>query len=151
MEVDVGGSNTLGLLAIIVPLVIAVVGGLITWVTSKRSAQNDESKNQFAQSMELQRYIDDRVAQATEAATAPLRQELASVKALVGSLHGRISRTREAVRDYIRLVRAQWGKSDQPPPVDGHLLELLGDEFDDTFTAEQVKQIVQDTPPSPTA
>lgn len=125
------------------PVLVAVIGGAVTWATAKRSARNDETKTQFQQNMELQRYIDDRVAVATQ----PLRDELEGVKRLVGSLHGRLSRTREAVRDYIRQVRALWGKADQPPPIDGHLLELLGeDDFDDTFTAEQVRRIVQDTP-----
>lgn len=109
---------------------------------AERQAAGDEQTAdaaRFAQTVDLTRYIREQVKEETKG----IREELADVKRLVGTLHGRLSRTREAVRDYIRQVRSLWGRSEQPPPVDGHLLELLGeDDVDDTWTAQRIADIV---------
>lgn len=151
MALDLGG---IGILAggILTPAAVAYIGGKFADRSAQRAARIEEKKandshstDTFAQNIELNKYIDERI----RVATLDLRQELGEVKRLVGSLHGKLLRTREAVRDYIRDVRAQWGKSEQPPPLDDHLLELLGEDgIEDTYTADQIRKIVATKPTS---
>ena len=99
----------------------------------------------FAQNLDLNRYIDERVDERTKA----LREELSAVKGVVGSLYGRLNRIREAVHKHVLEWRAAWGKQDHPPALSHTIREIMDEEYDyDTMTAEQIRDIIErPTPP----
>jgi hypothetical protein len=99
----------------------------------------------FAQNLDLNRYIDDRVDERTKA----LREELSAVKGVVGSLYGRLNRIREAVHKHVLEWRAAWGKQEHPPALSPTIREIMDEEYDyDTMTAEQIRDIIErPTPP----
>ncbi|MFS0731045.1 hypothetical protein ABC270_13325 [Curtobacterium sp. 1P10AnD] len=136
--------------------VAVIATGLITAWTARRGAKADAKRQQqeagFTQAFDLAKYIREEVAKGIADATKPLREEsdkqrseLDAMKKVVGSLYGRITRMRDAVREFVHDWRAAWGKQDTPPPLSQHIRELLEDEQDfdyDTLTAAQIKQII---------
>jgi uncharacterized protein YhaN len=102
-----------------------------------REAETEQAATSFHDNLALTQYIREQVRLETE----ELRTELGDVKRILGNVYGRLDRIREAVREYIRQVRVQWGRSEEPPPVDGHLAELLGDVDEDTWTSAKVAEL----------
>lgn len=103
------------------------------------------SSTAFAQNLDLNRYIDERVDDRTKA----LREELSAVKGVVGSLYGRLNRIREAVHKHVLEWRAAWGKQDHPPALAPIIREIMDEEYDyDTMTPEMIRDIIErPTPP----
>jgi hypothetical protein len=100
----------------------------------------------FAQNLDLNRYIDERVDERTKA----LRDELSAVKGVVGSLYGRLNRIREAVHKHVLEWRAAWGKQEHPPALSPTIREIMDEEYDyDTMTPEMIRDIIErPTPPN---
>lgn len=111
----------------------------------QRDSQRAADAGEFAQNLDLNRYIDARVDERTKA----LREELSAVKGVVGSLYGRLNRIREAVHKHVLEWRAAWGKQEHPPALSPTIREIMDEEYDyDTMTAEQIRDIIErPTPP----
>jgi hypothetical protein len=109
------------------------------------ASQREANAGEFAQNLDLNRYIDKRVDERTKA----LRDELSAVKGVVGSLYGRLNRIREAVHKHVLEWRAAWGKQEHPPALSPTIREIMDEEYDyDTMTPEMIRDIIErPTPP----
>jgi hypothetical protein len=111
----------------------------------QQASQRAADAGEFAQNLDLNRYIDTRVDERTKA----LREELSAVKGVVGSLYGRLNRIREAVHKHVLEWRAAWGKQEHPPTLSPIIREIMDEEYNyDTMSAEQIRDIIErPTPP----
>jgi hypothetical protein len=133
----------------IAPVVVALVaGGFAIW-TSRRSARVEEARirqqsqgSQFDQAIELDKYTQARIDAAVERAILPYATRIEALERGYGQLVKTLRSVRQAFREYIRAVRAQWGSAVEPPEVDAHIRELLAeDDLDGTFDARGIAQL----------
>ena len=104
-------------------------------------AQREQATDagQFAQNLDLNRYIDARVDERTKT----LRQDVSDLKKALGWMHRWVQRIRRAITEYMRDVEATWPTgASQAPPSSDHILELLDeDNLDDTLTNDIVRRM----------
>ena len=111
----------------------------------QQTSQREANAGEFAQNLDLNRYIDARVDERTKA----LREELSAVKGVVGSLYGRLNRIREAVHKHVLEWRAAWGKQEHPPVLSPIIREIMDEEYDyDTMTPEMIRDIIERPTPA---
>lgn len=143
----------------VAPVLVAIVAGLFAIHTSRRSTRVEEAKNraqdsttQFAQATELDKYVNERVEAAVEKAIEPYVRRIERLEQGYNQVVRTLRSVRQAFREYIRAVRAQWGHAVEPPAVDAHIRDLLAeDDLDGTFDAAAIADLRADmnsTPPS---
>lgn len=92
----------------------------------------------FAENIALNEYIDAKI----EAATKPLREEIARMTAYVQRTARVLKLLREAFRQFIREVARDWGKTTQPPQIDPLIRDmLLDDDLDNTFGGHDIEDV----------
>lgn len=136
----------------VAPVIVAVVAGVFAVVTSRRSARIEEAKNraqdsssQFAQATELDKYVNERVEAAVERAIAPYVERIERLERGYNQVVQTLRSVRQAFREYIRAVRAQWGHAVEPPAVDQHIRDLLAeDDLDGTFDGQHMAELRSD-------
>ncbi|ROS63920.1 hypothetical protein EDF42_2174 [Curtobacterium sp. PhB172] len=136
----------------VAPVVVAVIAGVFAIWTSRRSTRVEEAKNraqesttQFAQATELDKYVNDRVEAAVAKAVQPYEDRIGRLETGYAQLVRTLRSVRQAFREYIRAVRAQWGSAVEPPAVDAHIRELLAeDDLDGTFDEHGIAQFRAD-------
>ena len=134
------------------PLAVAVIAGLFASFTARRSSRVEEAKNrqqesttQFAQATELDKYVTERVTAAVAKAVEPYEDRIKRLENGYSQLVRTLRSVRQAFREYIRAVRAQWGHAVEPPAVDAHIRELLAeDDLDGTFDGQGIAQFRTD-------
>lgn len=94
--------------------------------------------------MDLVRYVREEVASAVARETKALRAELEDLRQHFGAVAGKLARTRQAFREFIRDVYELWPEgSVQPPHVPGHVRTLLlEDDLDGTLSRAEVRDRV---------
>lgn len=136
----------------VAPVVVAVIAGVFAIITSRRSTRVEEAKNraqesssQFAQATELDKYVNERVDAAVERAIQPYVERIEALERGYGAVVKTLRSVRQAFREYIRAVRAQWGHAVEPPAVDQHIRDLLAeDDLDGTFDGQSMVQLRAD-------
>lgn len=131
------------------PVAVAVIAGLFATWASRRSSRVEEAKNresskttQFDQAIELDKYTQARIDAAVERAIEPYVARIEALERGYGQLVKTLRSLRQAFREYIRAVRAQWGTAVDPPAVDEHIRELLAeDDLDGTFDQQGIAQL----------
>lgn len=134
------------------PVVVALVAGVFATRSARRSSRVEEAKNraqetstQFTQATELDKYVTERVSAAVAKAVEPYEQRIERLERGYTQLVRTLRSVRQAFREYIRAVRAQWGHAVEPPAVDAHIRDLLAeDDLDGTFDAAGVAQFRDD-------
>jgi len=94
--------------------------------------------------MDFVRYVREEVASAVARETAALRAELDDLREHFGAVAGKLARTRQAFREFIRDVYELWPAGPvQPPHVPGHVRTLLlEDDLDGTLSRAEVRDRV---------
>lgn len=136
----------------IAPVVVALIAGCIAIWTSRRSTRVEEAKtraqsqtSQFDQAIELDKYTQARIDAAVEKAILPYVTRIEALERGYGQLVKTLRSVRQAFREYIRAVRAQWGSAVEPPAVDAHIRELLAeDDLDGTFDDRGIARVRAD-------
>lgn len=134
------------------PVAVAVIAGLFATWASRRSTRVEDAKNreqsrttQFDQATELDKYVTDRVSAAVAKAVEPYEQRIERLERGYAQLVRTLRSVRQAFREYIRAVRAQWGHAVEPPAVDAHIRDLLAeDDLDGTFDGAGIAQFRSD-------
>lgn len=87
------------------------------------------------------RYVREEVAAAVARETKALRAEVADLRENYGAVAGKLARTRQAFREFIRDVYELWPEGPvQPPRVPGHVRTLLlEDDLDGTLSRAEVR------------
>lgn len=114
----------------IAPVVVALIAGGIAIWTSRRSTRVEEAKtraqsqtSQFDQAIELDKYTQARIDAAVAKAIEPWVKRVERLERGYAQLATTLRSVRQAFREYIRAVRAQWGSAVEPPAVDAHIRE----------------------------
>ncbi|MBT1542488.1 hypothetical protein KK103_12000 [Curtobacterium flaccumfaciens pv. flaccumfaciens] len=136
----------------IAPVVVALIAGCIAIWTSRRSTRVEEAKtraqsqtSQFDQAIELDKYTQARIDAAVAKAIEPWVKRVERLERGYAQLATTLRSVRQAFREYIRAVRAQWGRAVEPPAVDAHIRELLAeDDLDGTFDERGIAQMRAD-------
>lgn len=131
------------------PVAVAIIAGLFATWASKRSSRVEEARTrestkttQFDQAIELDKYTQARIDEAVKKAIEPYVARIEALERGYGQLVRTLRSLRQAFREYIRAVRAQWGHAVEPPAVDDHIRDLLAeDDLDGTFDAAGIAQI----------
>lgn len=130
------------------PVVVAVIAGVFASWAARRSSHTEEAKlraaqstTQFTQAAELEKYVNERVSEAVAKAVEPYERRINRLEHGYTQLVKTLRSVRQAFREYIRAVRAQWGHAVEPPAVDEHIRNLLAeDDLDGTFDDEGIAQ-----------
>jgi hypothetical protein len=115
---------------------------------AQQQAAKADSSTAFAQNIELNEYVDKRIADKT----AELRRDVADLKRALGWMHRWVQRIRRAITEYMRDVELTWPAGASHPPPSAHILELLDEEnLDDTLTNDIVRRMSADSHTDPAA
>lgn len=144
----------------IIVAVLGLIGGIYTargaYLRSKAAAAAEaetavgvHALAVFEQSKELSEFIDTqleaKLQPAIDKATEPLKRDIQELKEQIGRVHDKLSRTRQAAREYIRAVFHSWGRQEQPPVITDHLRSLLADDdLEGTFTRAELNDRLED-------
>ncbi|WIE65965.1 hypothetical protein DEI99_005350 [Curtobacterium sp. MCLR17_036] len=139
------------LLPVAAPIAIAFISGGVAIWTSRRSSRVQEAAaraqsrtSQFDQAIELDKYTQERIDAAVAKAIAPYVERIERLEQGYSQVVRTLRSVRQAFREYIRAVRAQWGHAVEPPAVDAHIRDLLAeDDLDGTFDAAGIAQARQ--------
>lgn len=133
----------LGFLGVVV---VAAISAFATLTIGKRNAQHQRETNQFSQSFELQKYIDERIDKAVEAKTQHLEKQLSTFKKILRNVWNDFDTLRDWGIAFLAQVRTQWGQTSTPPEVEQKILDLLhaDDTFDSTLTREEARDFLND-------
>jgi hypothetical protein len=112
-----GGSGFLGLAA------------LLTVLATRKRDRNTDSKERFAQNIELRKFVSEEVTSAVTAATAPLEARISEQAARIAALEAREDSTKTIVRRFFqRLVfwdtTGRVGPMPMPSPADMRDLDI---------------------------
>ena len=136
----------------IAPVVVALVAGSFAIWQSRRSTRVEEARNraeqsasQFDQATELDKYVNDRVDAAVAKAIEPYVRRIERLEHGYNQVVRTLRSVRQAFREYIRAVRAQWGHAVEPPAVDAHIRDLLAeDDLDGTLDGQTMSALRDD-------
>ncbi|WP_284761605.1 hypothetical protein [Curtobacterium sp. MEB011] len=134
------------------PIVVAIIAGVFATYASRRSSRVQEAQareqsrgSQFDQAIELDKYTQARIDAAVAKAIEPWVKRVERLEHGYAQLASTLRSLRQAFREYIRAVRAQWGSAVEPPAVDAHIRELLAeDDLDGTFDERGIAQMRAD-------
>lgn len=144
---QIDGSNITGIVVGVLGLIGVVYTGRSAYLTAKARAEAEAAAaaslhdtTAFDQNLALGKYVDARADARVAAETADLREEIRELKEQFGAVRGKLARTREAFREFIRDVYEKWGHATHPPTIPAHVRDLLAeDDLDGTFSRAEVR------------